>query len=598
MAWLVLWWKLSGFTPAVTRTAMLLFAALGLTAVFRLARFALNTQVAAAATLCTALYPVFFAQSSMAHVDLAAAALSLWGIAFFVEERRALCVLFFSLAVLAKETAVLVPVALAAWEIAWWLAGPAERARPALAPPPRPLWELFALLLFPAAVLAAWFAYHYQRTGYVFGNPEFVRYNISATLHPVRFLLAGLRRLWQVTGYMNLFVLTGAAALAMMLPPRPEWNSGEAAGLRARIPPHIQAFFAVVVLAQVGALSLIGGAVLARYLLTAVPLVIILCVSTLRRRVRGWPAVVAVVCGAFLLGLFINPPYRFAMEDNLAYRDYVLMHKAAAGFLSSRHAASRVLTAWPATDELQKPYLGYLKSAVPVVPLENFSAPQIARAARDTSLFDLAYVFSTKYEAPSQPALLRWWERLQEPFFDYHRDLPPELVARALGGRIVWRQQRNGQWAAVIALERVQNARVEPGPGPRVKIYAGPAPRAPGLTMNGWGSRSLDLVASPESASASAEAAAASAATAAFQLGPRLVHGDGASPKLRPVQALDRVLRLGVARHLHEAEAPRLAGVAVADQRHFIDLPECLECGPQLLLSHPVVEVADIDVLH
>jgi len=476
MAWLALWWKLSGFAPAVTRTAMLLFAALGLTAVFRLARFALNAEVAAAATLCTALYPVFFTQSSMAHVDMAAAALSLWGVAFFLEERRALCVASFALAVLAKETAVLVPVALAVWEIAWWAVGRSGRARPAIAPPRRPAWGSLALLLLPAAVLAAWFAYHFHRTGYVFGNPEFFRYNISATLHPVRILLAGLRRLWQVTGYMNLFVLTVAAALAMMLPPLPELENAGASGLRPRILPHVQAVFVVVVLAQVGALSLIGGAVLARYMLTAVPLVIILCVSTLRRRVRGWPALIAVVCAAFLLGLFVNPPLRFPMEDNLAYRDYVLLHKAAAGFLSSRHAASRVLTAWPATDELEKPYLGYVKSALPVVPVENFSAPQIARAAHDTSLFDLAYVFSTKYEPPSQPALLRRWERMQERFFDYHHDLPPELVARALGGRIVWRQERNGQWAAVITLERVENARIERGPGFRVKSYAGAGP--------------------------------------------------------------------------------------------------------------------------
>src|ERR1700751_4117982 len=38
LAWMALWWKMSGYTPAVTRTAMLLVAAFGLLAVFRLAR--------------------------------------------------------------------------------------------------------------------------------------------------------------------------------------------------------------------------------------------------------------------------------------------------------------------------------------------------------------------------------------------------------------------------------------------------------------------------------------------------------------------------------------------------------------------------------
>ncbi len=50
LAWLALWWKLSGYTPAVTRTAMLLVAAFALLAVFRLARKVANLRVAVAAT--------------------------------------------------------------------------------------------------------------------------------------------------------------------------------------------------------------------------------------------------------------------------------------------------------------------------------------------------------------------------------------------------------------------------------------------------------------------------------------------------------------------------------------------------------------------
>src|SRR5512146_2285340 len=38
MVWLAAWWKLSNYTPAVTRTAMLLVAAFGLLGLFRLAR--------------------------------------------------------------------------------------------------------------------------------------------------------------------------------------------------------------------------------------------------------------------------------------------------------------------------------------------------------------------------------------------------------------------------------------------------------------------------------------------------------------------------------------------------------------------------------
>src|SRR5215471_6503553 len=71
LAWIVLWWKCVGYAPLVTRAAMLVVAAFSLLGVFRLAERAANMEVAIASTLCTGLYPVFFAQSPLALVDLA-----------------------------------------------------------------------------------------------------------------------------------------------------------------------------------------------------------------------------------------------------------------------------------------------------------------------------------------------------------------------------------------------------------------------------------------------------------------------------------------------------------------------------------------------
>ena len=87
MAYLALAWKLLGYSPVVTRTAMLAVAAFSLLGVFRLAQRVANTEVAVASTVCTALYPVFFAQSSLAHLDLAAAGLTFWALLAYVENR-------------------------------------------------------------------------------------------------------------------------------------------------------------------------------------------------------------------------------------------------------------------------------------------------------------------------------------------------------------------------------------------------------------------------------------------------------------------------------------------------------------------------------
>ena len=86
---------------------MLLVAAFSLLGVFRVGRRVANLQVAVAATAATALYPVFFAQSTMAHVDLAAAGLTLWALESYLAKRWGAAAVWFALAVLAKETAVL-----------------------------------------------------------------------------------------------------------------------------------------------------------------------------------------------------------------------------------------------------------------------------------------------------------------------------------------------------------------------------------------------------------------------------------------------------------------------------------------------------------
>jgi hypothetical protein len=222
----------------------------------------------------------------------------------------------------------------------------------------------------------------------------------------------------------------------------------------------VQALFAVVVAAQVILHSLVGGAPLARYLLASLPLVIILCVSTIWRRMRQWPLIIGIVGAGFVLAWFVNPPYPFTLEDNLAYRDYVLLHKRAATLIAAHHARERVLTAWPATDELSHPYLGYTKVAVPVVLLKDFSTPQLLAAARDPTQFDLALLFSTQYEpAHDVSRAFPLWQRWQMRFFGYHHDLSPEIAAQILGGRVIFRESRNGQWIALIAIERAENAR-------------------------------------------------------------------------------------------------------------------------------------------
>jgi hypothetical protein len=448
MAYLALWWKVIGYAPVVTRTAMLVISAFALTGLFRLAEAITNRKIAVAATLCTGLYPVFFAQSSLDHVDLAAAGLTFWGLHAYVQARRMPAAFWFSLAGLAKETAILASLALCAREMFRW-APHHKDGRPRYARI-SPIW-----LLIPTLPLVFWYAYHYSSTGYVFGNPEFLRYNAEATLHPLRFVLAFCIRVWQTFGYFHLLLLTLAAGLAMGLPPRRDRDSE-----RRRIDPEVQFAFLAVILAYVLAMSLLGGALLARYLLPVVPLGVVISISTLWRRVRLWPAVIAIVAVAFVSGWFINPPYGFSPEDNLAYRDYIGLHQRAESLVEARYPMARVLTAWPGSEELAHPYLGYVTRPMRVVRIEDFTLEQLLSAAELHGSFEVALVFSTKYEPP-HPLWERWrlWQKWKREFFGYHRDLPPAAAAQILGGQLVYEEKRKGQWVAVIEMTKVFEAR-------------------------------------------------------------------------------------------------------------------------------------------
>ena len=474
MLWLAFWWKFSAFTPAVTRTAMLMIAAYALLGLWRLARDVASERVAVATVICTALYPVFFAQSSMAHLDMMAAAFTLWGLAMYVERRPAATIVFFSLAPLAKETAIVTPMALLLWELICFLLGFDRQAEGSSVQsatvgqeevlasnrPPFCLYSArkhalsFLLCLVP---LLLWFAYHHHRTGFYLGNPGYLRYNLLATLTPFRILLALVLRLWHVLGYLGLFLLTFGALFAMTQPPLRDSDGA----LRKRIAINVQLVFAVVLLANVLGESALGGAVLARYMLPVVPLVILVCVSTMHRRLRLWIWWIAIICVAFVVQLFVPPPYRIAPEDTLLYRDYVLLHKAAADELSTRYPDARVLTTWPASDELSRPFLGYVKRPLTVVRIENFSPLEMERASQATDQFDVAYLFTTKWQPP-HPWLrgLAFGNALQEQFFDYHEDLAPQSAADLLDGRIVKYRNRDNEWTALIAIEKIENAAI------------------------------------------------------------------------------------------------------------------------------------------
>jgi hypothetical protein len=445
--YLALWWKASDFYPEVTREAVLIVASLGLLAVWKLVlRIHNSTAVAFWTVVLTALYPIWFAQSTLAHADIFAAAFALWGLVYALPDRDRkpwAAALWFTAAVLSKETAVAIPLTLA---VLYFIEG--LRSQP---PARYRLWREAAWLASCVVPLAAWYGWHFAKTGFLFGNPQFLHYNAQATLAPDRVLAALLHRVLHLTAHMNMFVPVLLTIAAMMLQPRTDAEGHERQGISAPVRVRI------LILLLVNALlfSVLGGALLCRYLLPMYPLVLVLAVSTFQRRVPYWPALALLSAAAFVAGLFIDPPYGFAPEDNLTYAHVIRLHQAGIAQLSKRYPGATVLSAWPVTDELRHPELGYVKQPFDVYAIDDFSAPQIARAAEEPGKYSAALVFSTKYDPPRP--LLSLGPRsaaMDERYFGLHHDLSPEAIARELGGTLDWHREDHGQWIGLIRFNR------------------------------------------------------------------------------------------------------------------------------------------------
>ncbi len=256
--YLALWWKVSGFYPEVTREAVLMVAAMGLLGVWRLAvRLTGVGSVAFWTVVLTGLYPIWFAQSTLAHADIFAAACALWGLVYALPERDRkpwAAALWFSAAVMCKETAVAIPLTLALVCVVEGLrARSSARFR---------LWREAAWLASCVLPLAAWYVWHYAKTGFLFGNPEFLRYNAQANLDPLRFLAAFGHRILHLTAHMNLFVpVLIALAARLLLEPRLDAEGYERLGIGR---PALQRIL-LLILVNALLFSVLGGALLTRY---------------------------------------------------------------------------------------------------------------------------------------------------------------------------------------------------------------------------------------------------------------------------------------------------------------------------------------------
>jgi len=421
-------WRIAGFSPVATRSAMLLLAAFGLLAAFLLSIELSKDVRGMPAFLAAALLfasPLFFAQSMLAQLDAPAMLFTALALLWFLQNRMALAAAACVALVLTKETGVVAPLVFAGFLVR-------ERR-----------WREAGYFLAPAVVLAVWIAALYSVTGHWAGNAAFARYNLYDTLRPMHIAAALLRRLYFLL--VADFRWIGTVAVVIV------WRNGY---LRSR--PWRVAF--LLVAAHTGLVCVCGGAVLERYLLPVMPVIFAAMAAALSLfRVRQRVMASLVLFAAAAAGNLINPPYPFPLENNLAFTDFLSLQSDAAEYLSHWYSQATVTTAWPLTMELRHPELGFVPRRFNIRSIPNF-APATLQAA-DWRRASVVVVFARSWD-PSNSLMrlepVSWfWER----FYSFRPEAGMEEARSLVPLQLEQRFARHGFW---------------------LDIYVGPdAPRGP-----------------------------------------------------------------------------------------------------------------------
>jgi hypothetical protein len=418
MAYLAAFWSVAGCSPLATRIAMLLVASVAVLVAFLLAIELCGNVLGAPAFMAVFLLwvsPLFFAQAMLAQLDMPAMLFTCLALLLFLQDKIRLAALASTALVLVKETGLLVPLLFGVWLLY------EKRRRDA------------AWFLLPAAALCAWLMLLARATGHLFGNIEFTRYNLYYPFHPVRFAFALGRRLY----YLFFQDLHWIGTLAILLAWRLRLFSTRAWRI-AWLIVGIHVLF----------LSAVGGAMLERYLLPVLPIVyaaMVVALSVYKDPLRI-ACQLALLTG-LMVGNFWNPPYPFPLENNLAFTDFVELQRTAAGFVEANYPCERIATVWPLTSALSRPEFGYVRRAVPVHSLPDFTARSVDSPAwrQDARVF---VFFSRMWQPAWSWTNIELMRKFWRHFYGYEPELSiSEMRSRSLTPVARW--QRRGQWIEV-----------------------------------------------------------------------------------------------------------------------------------------------------
>ena len=416
MAYLAAVWLVAGYSIAATRVAMLALAAAGTVITLRLGvRMGLSRGAATLAASWLAISPLFFAQSMLAQLDMPAMVFFALALLLFLVERIRAAAIASTVLVLVKETGLVAPVVFFAW---LWIEGRRREA---------------AWFTLPVATLLLWLIVLDRGTGYLLGSAAFARYNLWYPLEPVRLSLALLRRLYYLFASSGHWIGTLAVVAALRNAKLFRARAWRVAGS--------------LVAAHVLLVSVLGGAVLERYLVPVLPVLYIgfaaaACRLAPRRRIVSATALSA----ALIAANFVNPPYPFPLENNLAFTDFVALQTEAAAYLESHFPEATVATMFPLSPALRRPEFGYVRHPLRIREMDDFSTLSVAPLAREHVA--VLALYSVAWD-PLGLMQNRRWTAFLERYYGYRPPAGANELQVLLGAHPVARWARHGLWIEI-----------------------------------------------------------------------------------------------------------------------------------------------------
>ncbi len=426
MAYLAVFWKLTAYSIAHTRIAMLLLASLGGLGAFLLAIELCQgakgaPAFAALAMLC--LSPLFVAQSMLAQLDMPAMVMMTFALLLFLQGRYLQSALVCTALVMVKETGIVAPALFGFWLLA------ERKVRDAL-------WFVLPLL-----TLVLWLVLLRQATGHLFGSAEFTQYNAFYNVHPVRLTLALVRRFYYL--FIGTFHWIGTVALIFA------WRRTRLFRSRA------WAVVAALTLAHILLVSILGGAVLERYLLPVLPLAYAAFALAFSAYTPRWRMVSqAVLLPALAAASVINPPYPFPMENNLAFATFVSLHARAASFCEARFPGATIATTFPLASAMRRPEFGYVAKPLRIREVADFSAANLAPLQNEK--IDIIVIYPLMWDPlhlVDQPALAQFLHG----YYGYEPQLTSGEAGRLLNFRKIAQWTQNGQSIEVLAAPSISS---------------------------------------------------------------------------------------------------------------------------------------------